>query len=214
MAHGLRTSAADTGGAGRPAQRTHRGSGAAAAPTGAMLTAGETARLRSATQAGSRTFDWVLLGSGVLILLLGVFVYVLDRRGAVLPVWFATTVSPIADSELVFGTSGMWLPSFAHAFSFSVLTAAVWRSLGRAAYGACLMWWLIDVAFEATQHPRLSSTVADAMKALPGQTWVAHRVANHFVAGTFDIADVVAITFGSVAAAGLMLLMRSLRHED
>jgi hypothetical protein len=141
-----------------------------------------------------------------LTLALGAGVYLLDRPAGsawLIPsAWQAQTPGPW------FGRVGLWLPSFAHAFAFSVLTALLLpRRLGFAAAG-CLTWALIDTLAECGQHAAASVPLASALEALLGNSAVAMQVGRYFTQGSFAAADVAAGLAGSaVAFAALWLAM-------
>lgn len=142
-----------------------------------------------------------LAALGCLALAIGTLVYLTDRdpsRAALVP------AIPLLAGLGLFGSPGAWLPSFAHPFAFSLLTAAI-RPPDRApAYWACAMWWAINIAFEVAQAPSVSVNVADVLPQFLGQTWLADTVSNYLLRGTFAIADLVATTAGAAAAAAVL----------
>lgn len=148
----------------------------------------------------------VLIAFAALALTAGVLVYAVDRHGPqVLPLAgvAASFTTP------VFGVLGHWLPSFVHPFAFSLLSAAARPSTARTsamrpAYGACFAWWLVNVAFEAGQHPALRTTLAQLIDQLLGDSAPARWLANYFMLGTFDVFDIVAATAGAGAAAAVL----------
>ena len=138
---------------------------------------------------------------GSLALALGLLVYATDRDPAhalLFPTLAALHIGPI------FGAVGAWLPSFVHPFAFSLLSAAALPRRARPAYGACAAWWAVNVAFEIAQHPRLSGAVAHALHRTFGHGAVADALADYGLRGSFDRADLVAVTAGSLAAAALL----------
>ena len=144
-----------------------------------------------------------------LALATGVVLYQVDRG-----LWRAPG-SAVFAAGLLFGTLGQWLPSFLHTLAFSLLTAAVPADRARPAYGACVAWWAVNVAFEAAQHPQLSAPLAAQLRDTFGPWWPARRLANYFLAGTFDAGDIVAATLGAcVAAALLWLFHRQKEMQD
>ena len=155
----------------------------------------------------------ILAVVGSLGLVLGVLVYVTDRdstHAMLLPALATLATGP------VFGVVGPWLPSFAHPFAFSLLTAAAMRRSISPAYGACAAWWAVNIVFEFAQHPLLSGRFAESVLALLGQTWLSRALANYALLGSFHVDDLVAATAGALAAASVLALVYRLeiRHES
>ena len=143
----------------------------------------------------------ILASVGAVAMALGLLVYLADRdlsRSALIPAAAALSAGPLI------GTLGQWLPSFVHPFAFSLFTAAAARAGTQPAYRACAGWWIVNVAFEAGQHPRASAPLASFVEALFGQGRVARGLSGYFVHGTFDLGDIVAATSGALAAAGVL----------
>lgn len=106
------------------------------------------------------------------------------------------------DGRSLFGAAGEWLPSFAHAFAFSLFTAAALPGAAALRYGACIAWGAINVVFEFGQHPALKAAWAGLLAPSP----LAHNrpgrlLAAYCLHGTFDWHDVAAAVGGAVAAA-------------
>ena len=142
---------------------------------------------------------------GVAALGIGVLFYLADRdtaRTALIP-----AVASIAGGHL-FGAIGQWLPSFVHPFAFSLLTAAVPARTALPGYGACAGWWMVNVAFEAGQHPGIRPAVAEGVDAVLGRTWISGPLSGYFLNGTYDAGDLVAVTAGALAAAGILHFLR------
>lgn len=132
-------------------------------------------------------------------LALGTSVYVLDRApGAIrlLPMHWTGVASGTSG---FFGSVGDSLPSFAHAFAFSILSG-LWLELqGRLL--ACASWATAGSAFEFGQHeavaPALAALLHGPLDWLPG----AAAVAAYFSRGTYDALDVLLTCAGAVTAA-------------
>lgn len=142
------------------------------------------------------------VGLGVLALAIGVLVYLTDRDPAhaawIPPAWSVS-------GPALFGAVGSWLPSLTHAFAFSLFTAAVAGSRPTApAYGACVLWWAVDSAFELAQAPGLSGPITSAMAATPAPAWLTDPVSSYLMRGHFDWADLLAIAAGAVAAGAVL----------
>jgi hypothetical protein len=145
-----------------------------------------------------------LAALGWLALAVGTLVYLTDRgasRAVLIPAFGAFAGSS------VFGAIGQWLPSFVHPFSFALFTAAALPPRSSPAYGACVAWCAVNIAFEVGQHPHVSAHLAEAIRGGFGQTPLTRFVANFFLRGTFDVGDVFAAMLGALAAAVVLRLM-------
>ncbi|MCU0938158.1 MAG: hypothetical protein MUC86_03255 [Burkholderiaceae bacterium] len=135
---------------------------------------------------------------GVLTLAVGLLVYLSDRpagHAALLPAAAIVTGAPL------FGALGGCLPSFVHPFAFSLLTAAALPVGASPAYGACIAWWLVNVAFEITQSQGMAAGIASTVENALGRTSITQPLTNFLLRGTFDPADLTAATAGALAAA-------------
>ncbi|MDH3418674.1 MAG: hypothetical protein OEQ25_07590 [Gammaproteobacteria bacterium] len=141
---------------------------------------------------------WTQAALGALALAVGVLVYVLDRPAEQLPLLSAFNFADV--TPVVFGVVGGSLPTFAHTFAFSLLTAA-WLCGGkRAGLWACLTWFGIDSAFEIGQQPQIAVHLVEIV---PG--WFEYlpflpQADSYFLSGTFDAWDLISIALGAVAA--------------
>jgi len=137
-----------------------------------------------------------------LVLLAGSAVYLLDRPAG--SAWLVPPAWQAATDGRWFGAIGPWLPSFAHAFAFSVFTALVLpRRPGRAA-AACVGWAAIDTLAEAGQHAAIAPALAAGLTSAFDGAPLAARIGRYFTQGSFDITDVLAGLAGSgVAYAAL-----------
>lgn len=138
-----------------------------------------------------------LAALGCLALAIGTLVYLTDRdpsRAALVP------AIPLLAGLGLFGSPGAWLPSFAHPFAFSLLTAALQQPGKSPAYWACAMWWGIDVGFELAQTPLLGASLS-GLDHPRWPAWLVDSLSNYATRGTFDVADLIAASAGAVAAA-------------
>lgn len=126
---------------------------------------------------------------GVLALLLGVAIYVVDRSG--LP------------GPPVFGAAGGWLPSLLHTLAFALFSAALLPAGAVAERRACAGWITLGLLFEAGQHPALSAGLGSALGGPLGA---------YFTFGRFDPADAVATVAGGLVAAGVLRGLRPWRR--
>jgi hypothetical protein len=150
----------------------------------------------------------------VLLFGLGVLVYVVDR-GPAQAQWlpaFGRIVAPAGAS--VFGTWGLWLPSFVHALAFSLLTAAALPRRALPAYGACAAWAGVNLIFELGQHAAVRGSLARGLHDVLGDTSPARALAGYFLRGTFDGGDIAAALAGALLAAVLLRLFFSDPLED
>lgn len=136
------------------------------------------------------------------MLALGALVYVLDRPAG--SAWLMPASWERAGASAWLGAAGQWLPSLAHAFAFSVLTALVLPLRRRFAAAACAGWALVDTLAEVGQHAALSQQVAAGVDSLLGAlfgpaAWVG-QVGRYFTRGSFDPADVAAGLAGCALA--------------
>ena len=165
--------------------------------------------------ASVRRFKWaapaVLATIGGCAFAVGVLVYAADRNPA--QTMLFPTIAALHTGQF-FGVLGPWLPSFVHPFAFSLLTAAALQRSVSPAYGACAAWWAVNIAFEVGQHPQISGGLTDSLQRAFGHTWLTRALSNYFVRGSFDVGDVLAVTAGALAAAGVLQLVHHLeaRH--
>jgi hypothetical protein len=131
------------------------------------------------------------------VLSLGALVYVVDRPADATPYLDALhALAPWPD--LSFGRIGDHLPTFAHAFAFSVLTATL---LGRALHvTSCVAWLVVNAGFELGQRPEVAGRLADLLPLSLRQTPLANAMESYFLSGTFDAWDLVSICAGAAAA--------------
>jgi len=142
---------------------------------------------------------WQLAAAGLVLLLLGTGVYLVDRPAG------TTMLLPSGwswhqDGASWFGHVGDFLPSFVHAFSFSLFTALLLpRTLGHTA-AACGAWALLETLFEVGQHarvaPKLVEALGDTLSGLPGS----EALRRYFQHGSFDPADMAAGIAGALVA--------------
>ena len=143
---------------------------------------------------------------------LGLLFYLSDRpAGSAMLLPHAATLG----HGPLFGAVGAWLPSFLHPFAFGLLSAAASRRRATPAYGAVAAWWAVDLSFELGQLPQLSAPLSQALQSGFGPLAPAQALSRYLVNGRFDAADVLALSAGALAAAGVLRLLhrRESRHE-
>lgn len=155
------------------------------------------------------------LAAGVLagiVLATGTLVYVLDRPPELTP--FFAPVSLSGRVPVVFGAIGQYLPTFAHVFSFSVLTALLLADRPRGALAACSSWFMLDSAFEAGQHPAVAAHVRDWLPDSIRSAGILRPIGDYFSGGTFDPLDLLSIAIGALTAYGLLLRVADDQRSD
>jgi hypothetical protein len=159
---------------------------------------------------GAPATNWTQVAIAVLTLALGTLVYVLDRPAGSVP--FFSAIHLAEGWPALFGRIGDSLPTFVHAFAFSVLTAAWLGGARRFALPACLTWFGVDSALEAGQHPRFAQTLADLVPGWFDALPILGRADSYFLRGTFDVIDLISIALG--AAAAYLLIRCTGRTEE
>lgn len=150
-----------------------------------------------------RSIGWLLVAAA-LVLASGVGVYVFGRPAGtayLLPAdwtffqgasWFGDTV-------------GHSWPTFAHTFSFSVLSCLVLPRRRAAITAACAGWFVVECLFEFGQYPDVAPWLAAALTGVFDGVPVLDHLPAYFRRGHFDPAD---IAFAAAGAALAWLLAR------
>ena len=145
----------------------------------------------------------ILIGGGGL--LLGVLVYIFDRSPS--GVYFLPEMFNMFQvDERLFGVVGSNLPSGAHAFSFALISAGIFRGSCKTGLLICSAWFCIDTAFEIAQHPLLSGPLS----VIVPENWqgliLLENTKAYLLYGTFDTFDVLSIALGAASAMLVILL--------
>lgn len=131
-----------------------------------------------------------VLALSALVLGLGVLVYLWDRPpGSTL--LLPDGIGHRAGDVYFFGVMGGSLPSFTHAFAFTLFTSVLLGRTVRARWISGVSWWVIGTFFEVAQHPASRDWFAMHFPAL---------ASHYFPRGTFDTFDLLATTLGVLAA--------------
>lgn len=142
--------------------------------------------------------SWVHVPVALVVLVLGVLVYVLDRPSEAAP--FLSAISAAHLLPNVFGRLGENLPTFAHVFAFSLLTEA-WAGGGkRSCLLVCMTWFGIDSAFEIGQYPKISEQLVQIIPGWLEGLPILGQADAYFLSGTFDTRDLISIAVGAAAA--------------
>ena len=108
---------------------------------------------------------------------------------------------------LFFGGLSDNLPSFAHVFAFSLMTAGLLSPKRKGTLLICLLWFLIDTAFEIGQGLKPVS-LAILPEWFQVHEFPMANLQDYFRCGTFDIGDIVAGLLGALAAFVVAEFMR------
>ena len=142
---------------------------------------------------------------GLSVLLIGVLFYLVDRPPEQTYFVYKTSFNfNLKDFlPLTFGPLGNNLPTFAHVFSFILITAGLIASRKDEYFFICLFWFLVDSAFELGQKFSIA-----AAEYIPN--WFAHvpfleNTKAYFLKGTFDPFDLAAIAAGTLSAYFILL---------
>lgn len=137
----------------------------------------------------------------------GVLVYLLDRPSGsayfLPPGW-----SFFTSTHGIFGGLGGVLPDSAHVYAFSLLTAVALGAAPRTVTASSFLWWAIDMLFELGQHPAISPHVVAATPGWFNGIPFLENTAAYFARGTFDPADLVAVSLGAFAAWMTLVCLR------
>lgn len=143
---------------------------------------------------------------GLSALTIGVLVYVADRDAD--QVYFLPAAYSFAnESSAIFGQIGGYLPDFLHVYAFILLSCAALRPDRMGVIKISALWFLLDLFFEAGQHPAIASQLANNVPGWFLQVPILENTSAYFRRGAFDPIDMVAITLGSIAAYLTVILM-------
>ena len=143
--------------------------------------------------------DALQLTTVVLALGIGVLVYLLDRQPDnvyFIPGWvsIAGSVNPI------FGQIGNNLPTFIHVYAFILLTVIIMSPSPGKVFWICVTWFSVDSLFELAQLTQIANWIAEHVPAWFIGIPFLENTAAYFLAGTFDILDIISIAMGTVTA--------------
>lgn len=155
-------------------------------------------------RAGQRR-QLVAAASGLVSLLLGASVYLMDRDwGSVLFLAPFATWQPAVSGW--FGSPGFNLPSFFHAYGFALLIALVLGDVRRAWLLGSTGWFGIAALLEALQSELVWSIFLTTEHNV-GATAFGRAVEVYVVNGSFDIGDMLAAAVGCFAAGAVAYMM-------
>ena len=136
---------------------------------------------------------------GFLALVLGVLLYITDRSPE--HIYFLNeSFSLYVNGQQVFGVIGNSLPSFVHVFAFILFSLSILSGNRRNLYTVCVVWFVMDIAFEISQHPVVSAELLPLIPEWFQQVPILDNVSSYLKYGTFDVLDVLAIALGTISA--------------
>jgi hypothetical protein len=141
----------------------------------------------------------ILAGLGALSL--GAFVYLFGRspESYAFGVFLRDSLGFIPPHRSFFGGLADNLPSFTHVFAFSLMTTGLLGLRKRRNLLICLLWFLIDTAFEIGQGLK-SISLAIIPEWIKLHPLPMANLQEYFKCGTFDLCDVAAGLVGALAA--------------
>ena len=142
---------------------------------------------------------------GILVLLIGSLVYLVDRPGEQTYFVYKSAVNISLHNTLpnLFGIIGNSLPSFTHVFSFILITAGLIAYQKRGYILICLFWFFVDSAFELGQ--KFNTLIIEFIPGWFGGIPVFENTGNYFMLGTFSFGDMAAIFIGTIAAYFILM---------
>ncbi|MCI0505716.1 MAG: hypothetical protein L0Z73_06345 [Gammaproteobacteria bacterium] len=151
----------------------------------------------------------IALIAAVIVLLLGVLVYAIDRQPGT--VYFMSDWMRLGEGRgSVFGLLGRHLPTFVHVYTFILLTMALVVPAGHYRHyllPVCLGWFVIDCLFEIAQLNFIAHVIAGWAPAWFAGIPFLENTANYFRHGRFDLLDLFSIGLGALAAYLTMQLI-------
>ncbi len=145
---------------------------------------------------------------GFIVLAGGVIFYMLFRN----PPYFLSLVNihTVPLDHIAWGAVGSSLPSFVHAFSFSLITASLIKDSRLGYASVCIFWLTIDCIFELGQkYPPFGQGAGPSFFAsIP----FLENTGSFFLSGTFDVLDMLS-TAAATLVAFYVLQITSERKE-
>jgi len=151
--------------------------------------------------------------TGATVLFIGILVYLVDRPP---DQTYFVDKSPVNISLYqilpnLYGIIGNSLPSFAHVFSFILITAGLIASKKRHFIIICSFWFLINSIFELGQkfNTVFIRFIPDWFASIP----FLENIGDYFIRGTFSFGDLAAITIGTIAAYFVLIITSERKKE-
>ena len=163
-----------------------------------------------------------LVMAALAALSIGLAIYMLDRQPLTVH-RLGEGLMPGGSVNGVFGPLGSNLPSFLHVYAFTLLSVAVAAQTHRQVVVIGMAWLLIDGIFEFAQIDRVARFLVAETPAWFSNGPGFGSIADYFLKGVFDPADVLFIAAGSFAAYSTVVAAhwgltrtrgdRSIRHH-
>lgn len=151
----------------------------------------------AASNAGQKRASALLVA--IVVLMLAFCVYALDRTRGSAYLW-PPSWNPFDGHSRQLGTLGDSLPSFAHAFAFSVFSCLLIPARRLPCGLACFSWTLVDGLFEIFQLRSLAEPVAAYLQNLHLRLPIVDHVGPYLLHGSFDPWDLFASSLGALSA--------------
>ena len=170
--------------------------------------------MREKSKAIDRRINWVQISIGVVVLVVGSLIYLIDRSPDQTYFVYSSPIN-ISLFKIVptfFASIGNSLPEFIHVFSFILITAGLIFCNKRGYLIICLSWFLVDSAFEVGQKFTAWSTIIipDWFTGIP----FLENTENYFLQGTFDFIDLAAIAFGTLIAYFVLITTKKSKRRE
>lgn len=126
-------------------------------------------------------------------------VYLLDRQ-AESAYFMAPWMVGHGDMRTYFGVLGNHLPTLLHVYAFTMLTIAVVSPSRVSAIAICVAFFVADSLFELAQITVIAQEIAKYVPEWFQGVPFLENTSSYFLAGTFDVRDLISIAIGSLAA--------------
>ena len=150
---------------------------------------------------------------GILLLVMGSLIYVTDRAPEYVYFtrFFGMHIKLFGPDTNILGSFGLWLPTFFHVLSFSLICAAFMSSSTKKYLSVCTGWFLINCCFEMGQKYKHTAAgiTPDFFDHLP----FFENTRAYFLNGTFDWLDILAAAAGAIVAF-LTLMATKTNHKS
>jgi hypothetical protein len=152
--------------------------------------------------------------SGILMLLIGTLVYLIDRPPE--QTWFVS-VLPVQLSLYniyppLFGSFSKFLPDLLHVMAFIFLTAGIVNGGRRSCLVICLFWLAVDGAFELGQ--KYSAQAAGLVPDWFDGIFLLEKPRHYFTSGSYSNHDMIAIITGAVIAYLILIYSQDKRRAS
>ena len=151
------------------------------------------------SQTTHHSINWTQVLLGVLALVSGVVVYIIDRPAE--HVYFLPqALSMYEQIPSVFGRAGYHLPTFLHVMAFSLMLTGVIGCGKQGGLIVCIIWMVINSAFEIGQHQDIAPGIVELLPEWFSSMPILDNTASYFIHGVFDPYDLLSIVVGALVA--------------